>query len=506
MSRISKHAAINDDAISVTASSSPTTSSSSQIAHLTPQVIIAKKRQNKEPHTAIEISWFIQQFMEGGVKDYQMTAWLMAICLNGMTDEETAALTESMVQSGEVMDWSNHSLPNNNQSHKVDKHSTGGVGDKVSLILAPLVASFGLTVPMMAGRGLGHTGGTIDKLESIPGFRAQYTAAEFAQLLLSTNSKGEPLNAAIVSPSENMCPADKRMYALRDVTSTVTSLPLQTSSIMSKKIAERPDSLVLDVKFGKGSFNTNVEESLELAKRMIQTGELCGIKTTALVTRMDDPLGCSVGNWLEVEECIDIMTMEMKKDNVEVNDLSKDLVDVTLVLAGQMLVQGGKAETLRQGFVMAREHLLNGKAWQKFREMVKVQGGDLDFIDHPEIYTPAKFSGRVVSPRTGCISSIDSMEIGLVGVLLGAGRKTVEESVHFCAGVRFHKKAGMFVRQGDILAEVYTERDCVLDNAVQRVLEAFSFSEEVVEIPSLITNIVTKNGVEPFDQSILANE
>mmetsp|Transcript_15799 Transcript_15799/g.26978 ORF Transcript_15799/g.26978 Transcript_15799/m.26978 type:complete len:502 (-) Transcript_15799:206-1711(-) len=497
------------------------TTPSSQTANLTPQVIIAKKRQNDEAHTAAEISWFIQEFMNGGVKDYQMTAWLMAICLNSMTDEETAALTESMVRSGEVMDWSSYysdtGSTTRQRKHRVDKHSTGGVGDKVSLILAPLVGSFGLTVPMMAGRGLGHTGGTIDKLESIPGFRTQYTAKEFAELLLSplpnndssgeeanSSSNSEPLNAAIVSPSVNMCPADKRMYALRDVTATVTSLPLQTSSIMSKKIAERPDSLVLDVKFGKGSFNTKVEESLELAKRMIQTGELCGIQTTALVTRMDDPLGCSVGNWIEVKECIDIMTSGIEENRTKVNqDVSKDLIDVTLALAGQMLVQGGKAGTLKEGLVMARENLQNGKAWQNFCQMVKAQGGDPLVIKNPEKYAPAKFSAQVISPRTGYISCIDSMEIGLVGVLLGAGRKTVEESVDFSAGILFHKKAGMFVHEGDILADVYTERSAILENAVQRVLGAFSFSEEAVEVPSLITNIVTKDGVEPFDQSIL---
>jgi len=443
------------------------------------------------------------------VKDYQMTAWLMAICLNGMTDEETAALTESMVRSGAVMDWSDPSLPENaNAAHRVDKHSTGGVGDKVSLVLAPLVASFGLTVPMMAGRGLGHTGGTIDKLESIPGFRARYSAKEFAHMLLSTSdSDGEPLGGAIVSPSDDMCPADRRMYALRDVTSTVTSLPLQTSSIMSKKIAERPDSLVLDVKFGKGSFNDNVDESLELAKRMIQTGELCGIRTTALVTRMDDPLGSSVGNWLEVKECVDIMTAGTDEDKVaKVDDLSKDLVDVTLALAGQMLVQGGKAQTLRQGVVMAREHLSNSKAWRKFRVMVDAQGGDVSFIDHPEKYAPAKFSAPVVSPRAGYVSSVDSMEIGLVGVLLGAGRRTVDESVDFAAGVRFRKKAGMFVQEGDVLAEVYTEREWALEDAEKRVLGAFSFSDAAVAVPPLITNFVTKDGVEPFDQSTLAND
>ena len=321
-----------------------------------------------------------------------------------MNDEETAALTEAMVQSGDVMDWSRFSHGTKSLPHKVDKHSTGGVGDKVSLILAPLVASFGLMIPMMAGRGLGHTGGTIDKLESIPGFRTQYSAEEFANLLLSNTSSStincneikenadDRLFVAIVSPSTNICPADKRMYALRDVTATVSSLPLQTSSIMSKKIAERPDSLVLDVKFGKGSFNNCVEESLELAKRMIQTGELCGIQTSALVTRMDNPLGCTVGNWLEVKECIDIMTMGEKKNIQDITRSSEDLVDVTLVLAAKMLIQGGKAATLQEGVALSRENLLNGKAWKKFREMVIAQGGDVAFIDCPEKYPSAKFS------------------------------------------------------------------------------------------------------------------
>jgi pyrimidine-nucleoside phosphorylase len=359
------------------------------MAHLTPQLFIAKKRENAEPHTAGEIAWFIQQFMKGNVKDYQMTAWLMAVCINGMNARETAALTEAMVQSGDVMDYSIYDSMSV-IAHKVDKHSTGGVGDKVSLILAPLVASFGLVVPMMAGRGLGHTGGTIDKLESIPGFRTQYSAKEFAELLLTKTDDNEPVGVAIVSPSQNICPADKRMYALRDVTSTVRSLPLQTSSIMSKKIAERPDSLVLDVKFGKGSFNSRVEESIELAKSMIQTGELCGILTTALITRMDSVLGYTVGNWLEVRECIEIMKIGESSSAADVVwARSSDLIHVTLALAAQMLVQGGKVETLAGGIVKAREHLLNGKAWKKFQHMVRIQGGDLSCTEN---YPGAKHS------------------------------------------------------------------------------------------------------------------
>ncbi|KAL7466869.1 hypothetical protein ACHAXS_007143 [Conticribra weissflogii] len=523
---------------SVATASSNTSSfqeTSQDTTGFTPSGIIAKKRSNISPHTTQEIGWFIRQFMQGNVKDYQMSAWLMAICLNGMNEEETAALTEAMVQSGDVMDWSKYEISGKELPHKVDKHSTGGVGDKVSLILAPLIASFGLIVPMMAGRGLGHTGGTIDKLESIPGFRTQYSADEFAGLLLSNRDNG-PLNGAIVSPSSNICPADKRMYALRDVTATVTSIPLQTSSIMSKKIAERPDSLVLDVKFGKGSFNNEVEASLELAKSMIQTGELCGIRTSALVTRMDNVMGCAVGNWLEVKECIDIMTMNTNGKIPECIIRSKDLIEVTLTLAAQMLVQAKKAATLQEGIAMAQDHIISGKCWNKFREMVQAQGGTLRCIEAPEEYPTAKFSVRyllthlinydeprfsliyyvpfinfflvrvqskVISPKSCFISSIDALEIGIVGVLIGAGRKSVEESVDFSAGISFHVRPGQYVENGHVLATIYTERSAVLANATKSVLNAFGFSDEAVTMPPLIANIVTTDGVREFDHSLL---
>ena len=477
---------------------------SSKNDHFTPQYILAKKRYNEEPHSPAEIAWFIDQFTRGHVTDYQMTAWLMAICLNGLNGVETAALTEAMVESGEVMDWSGFTsiCTDVNNLHKVDKHSTGGVGDKVSLILAPLVASFGLVVPMMAGRGLGHTGGTIDKLESIPGYRTKYSSEELGELLLSrTDGSDESrLNAAIVSPSMSMCPADKRMYALRDVTSTVSCLPLQVSSIMSKKIAESPDSLVLDVKFGLGSFNKNVEESLELASRMIETGELCGIRTTALGTRMDSPLGYAVGNWLELKECIEIMSSK----KAALSDLSTDLVNVTLALAGQMLVQGNKACDMKDGFAKAKENLLNGKAWKKFRQMVSAQGGDLATVDFPELYAIAKHTAEVKSVQTGYLVSINALEIGLVGVKIGAGRETVDQAVDPTAGVVFHRRPGMHVIEGDILATVYTERgdSVLLANAVQRISDSFVFSDENFELPPLVTHFVTDEGVEDFDQSI----
>ena len=269
---------------------------------------------------------------------------------------------------------------------------------------------------------------------------------------------------------------------------------------MSKKIAERPDSLVLDVKFGTGSFNKTVKESLELAKSMIETGELCGINTTALVTRMDNPLGSSVGNWIEVKECIDIMTNKITLDDA----LSKDLIDVTLALAGQMLVQGDKANTLQEGIDKAKENLSNGEAYKKFRQMVIAQGGDVSFIDCPDKYPHAKLTAQVISSNKGYVKSIDSLKIGLTGVLIGAGRKSVSESVDFSAGVLLKKKTGMAVNKGDVLAEVYTDRDEeILHNATKQVLEAYSFSDECVELPQLITNFVTKNGVEDFDLSTL---
>ena len=428
-----------------------------------------------------------------------------------MTDEETAALTESMVQSGETLDWSSlDEALGDVPPHKVDKHSTGGVGDKISLILTPLVCSFDdVLVPMMAGRGLGHTGGTIDKLESIPGFRTQYTASQFSELLLTpadgsdgagVSDAQSRLRGAIVSPSKTVCPADKRMYALRDVTATVTSLPLQTSSIMSKKIAERPDSLVLDVKFGVGSFNNSIEESTELAKSLIRTGELCGIQTTAMITRMDNPLGYAIGNWFEVKECIEIMRAG---SSAEINDHSQDVVDLVLAFAGQMLLQAKKAETLEEGITMARTNLTNGKCWSKFRQMVIAQEGDVSYIDNPDMYPNAKYCSAIRSPLSGYITSINSMELGLIGVLLGSGRRAVEEAVDFSSGIILHKTAGMKVEIGDVLAEVHSDREGAVEIESQRVLDSFRISEERVEAPPLIADMVTTDGVVDFDDSVL---
>lgn len=457
---------------------------------MTPESIILEKRNNKRPNTRDEMCHFIDSFIDGSgnVKDYQMTAWMMAICLNGMTPEETAHLTSAIVKSGEVLDWT--SFPDDVKL--VDKHSTGGVGDKISLILAPLVASFeGVKVPMMAGRGLGHTGGTIDKLEAI-GMRTNYTCDEFRELVAS-------VGAAIVSPSQSMVPADRKMYALRDVTGTVTSLPLQTSSIMSKKLAENPHSLVLDVKFGEAAFQDSAADGIELAKSLIAAGEGGGKQTTAFVTRMDHPIGNAVGNWLEVKECI--VTMKSGKGPT-------DLVNLCLVEAAQMLLQSGAvpSKTLREGIKMARTNLENGKAFAKWREMVIAQGGDVSVVDDVESYpSKANFSMDVIAESDGYIANINAMEVGLTGVDVGAGRKTSDDDIDFTAGIYFHKNVGDQVNAGgDAVATVYGSDAEVVENAANQIAKSISYQATKVVVPDLITHFVTKNSVEEFDMTLLA--
>jgi len=451
---------------------------------MTPESIILAKRNNKRPNTREEIDYFIDSFVDGSVKDYQMTAWMMSVAIHGMEREETALLTSAMVRSGEVLDWT--SLPDD---ATVDKHSTGGVGDKISLILAPLVASFGVKVPMMAGRGLGHTGGTIDKLESI-GIRTNASSEEFRELVAS-------VGAAIVSPSKSMVPADKQMYALRDVTGTVTSLPLQTSSIMSKKLAENPDSLVLDVKVGLGAFQDSTADGIDLAKSLIAAGEGGGKQTTAFITRMDEPIGYAVGNWLEVKECITTMKS---------GDGPADLVNLCLVEAAQMLLQSGvvPSNTLREGIEMARANLKNGKAFAKFREMVIAQGGDISVVDDVESYSSKATSQDVLAESDGYIANIDAMEVGLTGVDIGAGRKTSDDSVDFTAGIYLHKKVGDEVNTGDAVATVYGSDTNIVEKAADRIAKSISYQATEVTVAGLVTHFVTKDSVEEFDMSILS--
>lgn len=455
----------------------------------TPLSIIKTKRANVRPHTPEEISWFVSSFASGDdedVADYQMSAWLMAVCLNGMTPGETAALTDAMVRSGSTLD---PRTVLGGAISTADKHSTGGVGDKVSLILAPLVASFGVAVPMMAGRGLEHTGGTIDKLNSIPGFDTELEPDRFLAVL-------KEVGCAIVSPGNDMVPADRKMYALRDVTGTVISLPLQTASIMSKKIAENPDSLVLDVKFGRAAFQKDTAAAIELARSMIETGERCGKTTTAFVTRMDAPVGYAVGNWIEVAECVDVLRNGTGPD---------DLVNLCLVEAARMLIQAGAVASgsLSEGIGMARENLRNVKAFEKFRDMVRAQGGDLRCIDRPDEYPPAKFTADVAASSDGYVAGINALEVGLAAVELRAGRKRSEDSVDATAGILLHKKVGDRVAAGERIASLYSEKGELLqEETLRRVESAFEFSSVEVEIPPLITHFVTKEGADEFEMSI----
>ncbi|GMI16386.1 hypothetical protein TrLO_g12931 [Triparma laevis f. longispina] len=448
-----------------------------------PAAFISDKRYGKA-HTGDEIMSFIDRYQRNEVKDYQMSAWLMAVCLKGMTPNETAALTKSMVMSGDIADLTD--VP----GISVDKHSTGGVGDKISLVLAPLVASFGLVVPMMSGRGLGHTGGTLDKLDSIPGFSCDLDMDNFKNILRT-------VGVAMISPAGDMAPVDKRIYALRDVTSTVRAIPLQTSSIMCKKLAENPESLVLDVKFGSGAFNHEVEESIELAKSMVEAGEGDNKPTTAFITSMDEPIGWAVGNWNEIHESIQVLSNDE-------NPLSADLLNLVVVQCGQMLLQGGVASTLQEGITMAKENLKNGKALAKFHEMVEAQGGSLEAVKNPTNYPSAKHSIEVISTRSGYVTAIDALAIGLVGVDLGAGRKFVEDDVDFTAGIELRKKTGDKVEEGDVLAVLSTNRDGVGEVGKQKVEGAYKVDEEAPSPTKLITNVVRKGGVvEDFDESML---
>ena len=443
---------------------------------------ISSKRYGQE-HSPVDVASFISSFHAGTVTDYQMSAWLMAVCLKGMTPLETAALTKACVDTGVVCDLSSVPGPSS------DKHSTGGVGDKVSLVLAPVVASLGVTVPMMSGRGLGHTGGTLDKLQSIPGYDVELTADQFRDVL-------RKVGCAIVAPGRDMAPVDKRIYAIRDVTATVRAIPLQTSSIMCKKIAENPDSLVLDVKFGKGSFNPEVDESIALAKSMVKAGEAAGKQTTAFITRMDEPIGFAVGNWLEVHESL--LSLSGKGP--------RDLDDLTVVQAGQMLVQAGKARDLRDGVLMARKSLKDGSALAKFVAMARAQGGDAAVLLKPETYPLAAHVLPVVHEGPdGVVTSLDSLAVGNAAVYLGAGRARAADGVDAKAGVRLTRKCGDSVKRGDVIAYVHGDRG---EDNVKRagfmVGEAFGFGRAGdYKKMKLITHVVTKDSVEEFDESVL---
>ena len=412
-----------------------------------------------------------------------MSAWLMAVCWRGMTLEETGILTKCMVQSGYQLQWPSSSIP------KVDKHSSGGVGDKISLVLAPLVACAGIQVPMMAGRGLGHTGGTLDKLESIPGFKVQQTEENFQKIV-------SDLGCSIVSTTQSMVPADRKLYALRDVTGTVASIPLQTSSILSKKIAENPDSLVLDVKYGRGSFQATAEDAHELAVSLIHTAEMNGLNpTTAMLTRMDVPIGRGIGNWLEIKECLDMMKGQ------SVHSVS-NLKQLVLCEAAQMVQQSGSQNDRPLEDIVEELHelLRSGVVLRKFRDMVEAQGGDTSVIDNPDSYPSAPFQCSILASQDGFVYDMDALLIGQASVALGAGRQVAADDVDALAGLWLCKVVGEKIEKGDTVVTLYTSLgEDVLQRVKMQVEAAIMYSEEAPVIPASISHIVTRDGRKDFE-------
>jgi len=393
--------------------------------------VIRKKRDGVEL-TRGEIEGLVNAYTQGAIPDYQVSAWLMAVVLKGMTRPETAALTDAMLRSGDVLDLS--SLP----AKKVDKHSTGGVGDKTSLVLAPLAAAAGIAVPMISGRGLGHTGGTLDKLEAIPGFNVNLSVAEFRRVL-------EICGCAMIGQTAEIAPADRKLYALRDVTGTVESPYLICASIMSKKLAEGIDALVLDVKTGSGAFMKNELDAVFLAELMVETGERMGKKVVALITDMDQPLGNKIGNALEVVEVIEVLR----------GGGPEDLRELCLELAGWMLHLGGASHTVAEGKQHGAKLISSGQALEKFRQMVELQGGDGGVIDHDNRLPQARHTLPVCSAKAGYLASMQCEQIGTACVILGGGRERKEDSVDPAVGIVLHKKVGDRVAAGEPLATIY---------------------------------------------------
>lgn len=415
--------------------------------------IIIKKRDHEELSRK-EIEFFVNGFSRGEIPDYQVAAWAMAVLLNGMTDQETTDLTLAMAHSGEILDLSSV-VP-----IEVDKHSTGGVGDKTTLVVEPIVASCGLPVCKMSGRGLGFSGGTLDKMESIPGFRVDLSTDEVIDLL---KTKG----LVLTGQSLDLAPADGKLYALRDVTGTVQSIPLIASSVMSKKIAGGAKAIVLDVKIGSGAFMKTLDEGRKLAVLMVAIGKLSGRKVVALLSDMNQPLGYAVGNALEVKEALDTLH----------GNGPADFREHCLTVASHMLVVGEKADTLENARKMATAALDGGKALQQFRDLVKNQGGDVSFVDHPEKMPSAAYVETVKADRTGYLRWIDARIIGETSVEMGAGRAKKEDLIDHGVGMIIHRKVGDKVQPGDPLFTIHANSARSLQNARSQVLSAFEWSD-----------------------------
>jgi pyrimidine-nucleoside phosphorylase len=428
--------------------------------------LIIKKRDG-EALTGEEIAWLIEHYTSGDVPDYQMAAWAMAVVLRGMDDRETADLTLAIARSGDMLDL--HDVA----PITVDKHSTGGVGDKTSLVLGPLVASVGLSVAKMSGRGLGFTGGTLDKLESIPGFRVNMTIDEFRRSVAE-------IGLVIAGQSADLAPADKQLYALRDVTGTVESIPLIAASVMSKKLAAGADCIVLDVKVGQGAFMKTIDNARALAERMVAIGRHAGRKVAAVITSMDQPLGHAIGNALEVKEAI--ATLQGHGPS--------DFVELCLALGTQLMLLAGKADSAEEADARLREALDSGAAWRTFRSFIANQGGDVSVLDEPRLLPEATVVEPVHAPHDGYIAQIDALELGLVAGELGGGRQKKDDPIDYSVGIVLERKVGEFVAQGAPLATIHASRIEDVARVHDRVQAAFRLSAEATPPPPLIYEIV----------------
>jgi pyrimidine-nucleoside phosphorylase len=429
--------------------------------------LIRRKRDSGELSRE-EIEQLIAAYTVGEIPDYQMSAWLMAVVLRGMTRQETSALTEAMLHSGRVLDFSD--LP----GRKVDKHSTGGVGDKTSLVIAPIVAAGGLKVPMISGRGLGHSGGTLDKLESIPGFNVNLSLADFRRVL-------ETCGCALIGQTAEIAPADKKMYALRDVTGTVESPALICASIMSKKLAEGIDALVLDVKTGSGAFMKKIEDAANLAELLVETGKRMGKNVVALLTDMNQPLGRMAGNAMEVVESIEVLS----------GGGPADLRELCLELAAWMFYLGERVKTLDEGRRLSADLIASGQAREKFREIVGLQGGDVRVVDDPRRLSHARQTLEVTSPADGYIFETQCEQLGVACVVLGGGREKKEDTVDPAVGLTFHKRIGDAVERGEPLCTLHYNAEARLEEARRLVETAYRIDpEKQKSIPPLVHRVI----------------
>ncbi|NMB83143.1 MAG: thymidine phosphorylase [Ignavibacteria bacterium] len=426
-------------------------------------VELIRKKRNGQALSNEEIKFLIHNFTIGRIPSYQFSAFLMAGFLKGFNKQETAELTRSMLYSGNVINL------NSIKGKKIDKHSTGGVGDKTSLILAPVVAAAGVNVPMISGRGLGHTGGTLDKLESIPGFSTNVSLTQYKSII-------KKCGAVLAGQTKEVAPADKLIYALRDVTATVESIPLITASIMSKKLAEGIDGLVLDVKTGSGAFMKEYEDSMALAESLVNTAKAFNKKVMAFITDMNQPLGNYIGNWMEVYESIKVLQGEKVMD----------LLELSLYLSGAMIYLGGKAKSMDEGIETAIKMIKSGKAFDKFIEIVQLQGGNVDYIKHPSKYPRSKFHEKIFAAKSGYVKSIDSFEMGMASLELGAGRMTMEDKIDPKAGIIFYPKIGQKISKGELIAEIFTDKKLSINPFKKKIISAISLSEKKTKPVQLI--------------------